>query len=319
MKKFFEKNKVNQAFSVLLITSAVAFSGVILVREGSKIPWQNFHLNIGLVILSLIISTIGYIPAFICWKNLLSLYHIQGITVHDLRNFVYTMLGSILPGGVWQLIGRSVLYSKQEGGSIKVAAASGLEVIIIGAGAWLVYLLALFHHPGTGFIQLRVSYQILLLVPVFFVLEPHILERLNAYVIKKLNPNLQYQRMHFPLLNVISLLLLEILTIVIGGIAMFVFLNSIVEISTKSLIPIIAAYSFSIAVANLLFWVPGRMIVKDGALTVALAQFIPLGMSVIFVILIRLWTIFTILVPAGLVWVAFVFFDFLQRKRSIRS
>ena len=317
MKKLLEKNKLRRIVSVLLFTSAVIFSGVILVREGTKIPWQDFHLNIGLVILSLVVSTIGYIPAFVSWQNILHVYRIQSLTMDDFRNFVYAMLGSMLPGGVWQLVGRSMLYSKQEGGSVKIAAASGLEIIIIGAGAWLVYLVGLYFYPEMNFIQLGPLFQILFLVPIVIVLEPHVLERLNSFVLKKVQPKLQVQAIRFSLMNIIFILAMEVLTVLIGGLAVFIFLNSVVEIPIQNIIPIIAAYSFSIAFANLLFWFPGKMIVKDSALAIALTQFTPLGMSLVFVILVRLWSIFTILVPAGLVWLIFDVFHLFKRETSV--
>ena len=133
------KSNLIRILSIGLFVAAVSFAAYIIWREGSTVPWDSFRLNPGLVILSFVISSIGFIPALIAWRTILRVYHIQNSWKDDLQNYIYAMLGSILPGGIWQLVGRSALYKKQDISSLRITAASAFEIIVIALSGMVLY------------------------------------------------------------------------------------------------------------------------------------------------------------------------------------
>lgn len=95
----------------------------------------------------------------------------------------------------------------------------------------------------------------------------------------------------------------EIIILLIGGMAMFVLLASLTDVSLSMLIPVIASWAVAVAVGNLFFWLPGTPVLRDGAMILALTPSLILPVAVAFVLLVRLWSLASLLLLAGLVWV----------------
>jgi len=53
---------------------------------------------------------------------------------------------------------------------------------------------------------------------------------------------------------------------------------------------------------NLFFWIPATSIIRDGAMTFILMQFLPASVAILFVLLVRVWTIGSILMVTALAW-----------------
>ncbi len=315
MKKFLEKSKLSRLFSAILFCAAIGFAMLFLWREGPKIPWETFQLNIGFVALSLVISTIGFVPAFLGWRLILNLYHIHNCLQDDLQNYVYSMFGSFVPGGIWQLVGRSMLYKKQEISSLRVTSASILETIFIALAGWLVYWFGFSVRPELSFVKWP-GFQYVVIIPILILLEPHVLSWINNWILRRNRSAPLPELIHFSLINILILLFFEILVNVLGGVAVFTLLRSLVSLPISDLINVVTAYSFSMAFASLFFWLPGRMVIKDSAMAIALAQSTPAGMAVIFTVVIRIWLVITVLVPAGLLWLSLTVIQFVQQRRS---
>jgi hypothetical protein len=104
------------------------------------------------------------------------------------------------------------------------------------------------------------------------------------------------------------LLGLEILTIIVGGTAIYILLQSFIRIPIEAYVPVISAWAAGVVVGNLLFWFPGKPILRDGAMMLVLTQLLPPTLALAFVIILRVWHIASILLAAGLAWL------FLRRR-----
>ena len=95
--------------------------------------------------------------------------------------------------------------------------------------------------------------------------------------------------------------------VIIGGVAIFIFLRSFVEVSFDVVPRIILAWGAASAVSNLFFWLPGTMLIRDGVMALVLVPEMTLTLAFVFVVLQHLWFLGSVLLLAGIVWLVINF------------
>lgn len=307
MIKHLGKVNFRRIISILIFSATIVVGAYILFREGSKIPWQDFQLNFGLFFLSLVISGVGFFPAVIGWRGVLRIFNFNHLFAEDFRVFSFSMLGVILPGGIWSIVGRNLLYKEsKDSSSLSITSASILEVILNGVAAWIIYWGGVFYYPNVYITNMK-WLQYLLLALSFILIEPHVLRKIIGWILSKKNNNFVDAEIKISFFDILRILFFEIITLIFGGCAIFVLIKSIYPISMENLAPIVIAYCFSVAISKLFLGLPGTLLLKDTAMTLVLARILPLGLSLIFVVFIRIWTILSVLFPAAMVWLYFYF------------
>ena len=289
-----------------LLVLAIGFIIYILLRDGRKILEQNFRFHPAILILSFVIECSGLLIAIPVWRKLLSCYGIHRSLREDVSIYSYSSLALVLPGGVWNIINRSVSYQHLGESGLSVATASVVETLIIGVAAAGLYsiitilqpAISLWNNPWIG---------LLLSLLALFLLQPRIFHRVVNWVLRKVNRGESFPDTTFSLKDTLLWIGSEMSVLGIGGTAIFLLLASITPISQtnipSTIISVVAAWAAGTSAGSLLFWLPGTPVLRDGAMILALAPGLSLPMAVIFVLLVRLWSLASLLFWAGLVWV----------------
>jgi hypothetical protein len=293
---------LNRLLGLLFFPLALAAAGWVLIHESSQIPWQSLHFQGYLLILSFLVECSGLLIAIPIWRRILASYGIRQHIRDDIRIYCYSMLGFALPGGVWTIIGRSSLYNRLGSSGLQVATAGVIEAILSGVGGLIVYALAsifapkiyLWKQPLVGLV-----FGLLALVIIF----PPVFNRFAGWVLAKTQNNKSASlQVGYTFRNLATWILLEAGVVLIGGIAIFIFLRSIVDVPNIVAIRIILAWGAAAAVSNLFFWLPGTLIIRDGVMALVLIPEMSPAMAFIFVVLQHLWFLGSVLLVTGIVW-----------------
>jgi hypothetical protein len=171
--------------------------------------------------------------------------------------------------------------------------------VIIGLAGLAVYSLAVALHPTGGNVWQRPAVALVIAASAFALLQPPLFNRMVAWLL---------QRSHRTVEPPVTLLyadlgrwvVLEAVVVVIGGVSVHLLLCSLVAVPPNLLLPVVGAWAAAVVAGNLFFWIPGTSVVRDGAMMLILSQWLPATTAILFVLLIRLWSIASILVIAGL-------------------
>jgi hypothetical protein len=219
------------------------------------------------------------------------------------------MLGVAVPGGFWSLVSRSVLYERQGLSGIYVAAASIVESVLIGLAGLMVYSLSATLIPFES-IWLRPGIALAIAALAFALIQPPIFNRAIGWLLSRLYPN-NGPAVSLRYVDLGSWLILEAILVVIGGSSIYLLLCGLTTVPAGLFVPVISAWAAAVIAGNLLFWMPATSIIRDGAMMLILMQLLPPSVVILFVLLVRVWTITSVVIVATLAW--------LLLRRSIRN
>ena len=100
---------------------------IILVREGAALAKQSFQLNLPMVALSVVVSYGGLLLAVVVWHRILASFGIHHPFRANWRIYSYSVVGVALPGSIWPLAGRTILYQRLGESPLRVAATTVVE------------------------------------------------------------------------------------------------------------------------------------------------------------------------------------------------
>ena len=284
------------------------FAGVVLARDIREVLAQPFRLNPLLVLLSFVIECAGLVLVIPIWRQMLSRFDDRSHLRQDFLIYCYSLLGVAVPGRFWSVVGRFALYERQGVNGIHVAAASLVEFVVTGLAGILVYGVATAVSGSQTIWQQPLIAFLFIMVAAIFI-QPPIFNRLVQTLFRRAQPDkalptaMGYR-------DLASWLLGESVVIVIGGLAIYTLLESLTDVPSSLLLPVITSWAAAIIAGTLFFWLPSPVI-RDGMMTFILAQALPTATALFFVILIRVWTIASILTLVALVWL------FLGRKTAV--
>jgi hypothetical protein len=288
-------------FSILLLPLAAAYAIFWLVRDSSQLFQQSIYLNPGLVGLSFLVECSGLLIAIPTWRHILGRFGVQHGLADDCRIYCYSALGVVLPGGIWSIVSRASLYQKLGSKGLPVAAASVVETLVIGVAALAVYSITAILNPELSLFQ-RPEVGIIFSLLALVLIQPRVFNRLLNWALIKSKSIEEPLQVNFNMKDLASWIVLEMAVTTLGGAAVFTLLASLAPGSSATLIPAVAAWAAASATSNLFFWLPGTPILRDGAMVLAFTPSLTLPVALIFVVLVRLWTMASILVLVGLTW-----------------
>ncbi len=294
------KLKFGKITSALFVPIIVGIAAFLLIRDSSKIPLESIHLNIPLVLLSFAIECAGLLIAIPVWRHILASIDVRSIMRDDVRIYCYSALGSVLPGGIWTIAGRTVMYQRLGHSRLAVITASLTETLMVGVAAMGVYIFSIILRPEINLLkspEIGIAFSILVLL----LINPKIFNPVNEWIQKRFNKGDPHQHIRYGFGTLATWLGLEIVVTCIGGLAIFVLLQSLLPVSFALLVPVMASWAAASAVGNLFFWLPGTSLLRDGAMVIALSTDLSLPIALAFVAIVRIWTLGSLLALAGLV------------------
>ena len=290
-----------KAASLGLITVAVAAAVTILIREGAKLPLRSLRLNPAWLALSFLAVCIGILLAVLVWHRVLASFDVHQPFSSSLRIYCYSAVGVVLPGSIWPMAGRSLLAQRSGTSGVRVATASVIESFVIGVAAMIVYAGCVMLQPGVN-LWTRPWVAIVFTLLALILIYPPVFNRLSTWVLQRSKRVAEPITINVHLRELVGWVLVEIVMVGIGGVALFLLLSSLVPVPVQTLLPLVIAWAASSAVGNLFFWLPATSLLRDGALILALTPPLPVSLAILFALLARVWSIASLLLIAGLIW-----------------
>ena len=253
----------------MLVAAGVAF--LLAGNREVNFSRQASGLTSLLVVLSFVVECTGLLIAVPLWRRILTYYGIHQRWQDDLRLYCYSALGAVLPGSIWTIAGRSVLYQRLGCSRARVAAAGVIEALLIGVAASGVYGATSIFYSGMSFWRQPVLGALVLLLTLVL-LHPMVFNRLASEVVARTGQTQKQAIPSFRLRHLVVWVLLDALMVIIGGTALFILLLSFIEVRMDMWAGVVAAWAAASVAGNLLFWLPGTAIFRDGVLVLAAAE-----------------------------------------------
>ena len=196
------------------------------------------------------------------------------------RIYSITLIARRLPGTLWYVGGRLMLYQAEGISKAYVAFASGLEIVVLvatGLGLGLVLL------PGSASFTLP-ALAGGLLSAVFVFSSPRII----TWIIKRRGLTLERTPMA---LDALGWILAFTATWLCGGAIVFLVIRAFVEIDLAQFGYVLGAWAFSGAIGTLTIFLPSSFGLAEISLSLLLSRIIPLPLAGAVAIIVRLLTI----------------------------
>lgn len=301
---------ITKLISALILLAAVGFAVFYLLRNNTLAQLSNVHFNLIYLLSSFIIAYAGtLLGAIPIWRQILDKNGVHQTIQKDIRIYCYSTLGSVLPGRIWTVASRVTLYQQLDGSGLNVTAASLLENVIVGIAAFILYVMITIIQPDISLWAAQPWIGYIIVSGSLILIHPRIFQHILSFLLKMVRPGKTLPVGSYQIGDLLRWLFFEAIVTLLGGISIFMLLGSILPVSMQLLIPIIAAWAAGVSVGTLFFWLPGSMVLRDGAMVIILSPFISPASAILFVVMMRIWIIVSVLLLAGLVWL------FLGRKR----
>jgi hypothetical protein len=237
-------------------------------RDLSRLP---FHLELRHLAASWLIQTVGWLLAVALWREIVTLVggpaapYRQHLVAHT-----WSGLGNIVPGSIWLPASRVALYRRYGIPALVVSAAVVVEWLVVGLGGVALYAGSLPFASVAPRAQ-SVSLAVAAVVAVG-VLHPRVFAAGMRMATKRMATKGDD---HSPAAAVTlgaaptaALILGETAVLALAGGGFYFLMRAVAPVA--SLPDALNAWALSIAVANLLAWIPATVLFKDGAMVVAL-------------------------------------------------
>jgi hypothetical protein len=103
-------------------------------------------------------------------------------------------------------------------------------------------------------------------------------------------------------MDTLKWLLMETLVFALGGAGLFFMYASLSNAPYSLAATTIQAWTGSSVASNLLFWLPGSLVFRDGVLITIMAQRLATSTAILFAIFVRFWTTLSLILQAALTW-----------------
>lgn len=269
-----------------------------LVADWNKIPWQDIHLNVPLLVIAFAILLFGYIPVFgLTWKVLLAGLGEKLPAVKAVAIIAVSQLGKYIPGKVWFTLGRIYLAKRHGIPESKSAVSALMEIGFALLTALILFALTILLLPrGQAPVQVYLTF---ILVPLcLLVIYPPVLRRIVNFILRRLRQPVIDIRLSFG--RIAALVGLYLSMWLAQGIGFFVLINSFYRLSFAQLPVVVGGYSLAWILGFLVLISPAGLGIREGILTFALRLIMPEPVAIIAALLGRVWITVAEVLAAGI-------------------
>lgn len=240
----------------------------------AKADYSQFIIVVAIYLLALFLAVLNWAVIMHAFESSISLW------MHA-KIYLVSMVSRRLPGTIWYVGGRMVLYKKLGVPSLKTASASGIEFIISFVADAL--LAAFFIPLGLNLTKIWLIPLMLVVVLGLLVLRPKTIDKIMT---KLKHPLAQPVRMS----QVISWLFLRMALVLTGGVMIFFTIRIFTPLGIDVLLFVLGARALSGAAGMLTFLLPSSMGASDLTLLAMLSAVIPTSLATVIALLVRIYT-----------------------------
>lgn len=250
-----------------------------LLREWDQVEIWLHYLTASLLLKIFAVYTLALALAALAWYLIMRrLSGTADVGVH-LRIYCVTNLARHLPGVLWHVVGRAVLYEQAGLSKTVTLLASGVEQVLIVLSGILVYLASLAATPNM--VQINVTWLIVIILVGSLMVHP----RLIGAVLRRWG-----HQEAFPVRyrDLAVWLALYVIIWIVGGCMAVILVDSHQPLSFVEQVKIIGAWSLSGGITSLVTFLPVGLGLREISLVVLLGPSIGWPFATFVAIMLRL-------------------------------
>jgi uncharacterized membrane protein YbhN (UPF0104 family) len=286
----------------LLGLGLAAVIGLLLLRQLAA-DWSNLsdqtlrdalHFDPRPLAAAWVAQTAGWLLLVGVWRRMLGDAADLPMRQH-LRVYAYSSLAHVLPGTIWSPASRVAMYRGLGVPGLAVTAALLVEWLLVGLGGLLLYVVAApwsrSGSPQGMAVLAGVAIAALIL------LHPRAHGRLLRFAARWLGGS--YDARQAPALRQLATwFVLDLTVLALSGLSLYLLMLAISP--AASLPDAMAAWGLSMAIANLLVWLPATSLIKDAGVVLLLTPLY--GSSVVALGVVIAWRVWMVIVQLS--WAA---------------
>jgi hypothetical protein len=136
-----QKKWVRQALYALTVLASLLFIGIAILSNWTELQNQKWQVQAGYAILAVVLHPIGMLPAAAVWHWLLRAFGAQTGFRINLRYYALSNLPKHIPGLVWFVSSRTLLYQEHGERAAVVLAATATETVLLALSGFSISLL----------------------------------------------------------------------------------------------------------------------------------------------------------------------------------
>jgi len=292
------QDRITRRYLVIgILLVSIGFIAIAVYANWNELSDQDFNFDFRYIILAVIIYPAGMLPTALSWHTLLRTIGIHLPIRTNLRNFSLSALPRHIPGFVWYISSRSLLYKEDNISAARIVTASAIDIILLALTGFLSALMLLVSGNGiTGEIDfLRTAAFMTIPILLLLIISIPLVNRLLPYFLKRRGvsevPNIDQK-------NLILTLLVMFIAWAGGGLILFVLAQAIYPLNWSLYPAMIGAWGAAGAVSLTI----GIGIQGFGIREITLGAILSLIMPPVFAII--LTVIFRLVLTAGeFLWV----------------
>ncbi len=310
MKSFRIPRFLKIILQILILVATGYYIGIQIARGLPQIKSYHWTLNYEFW-LGCILLAVPYLFAPIVWWWIMRRIGAKFSLGKGYRVWSLSNIAKYLPGKVWHILGRMVLYP---GGKLIVMESIILEMgAVLISGLWI--MLATLYLTT---LSVPISKTLLIVVglsTIPFIVKPVLLQKVIRYPVSLIKGTAFTEGpISFATLNFAFLFILNILFWYSYGLGFRLILKSIGISSSPILLSGVYAASWTIGYISLV--TPGGLGVREGVFTFLLKGFLPLGIPALLALLGR---IVILLTESSMALVSLFWENLSQRKHTLKS
>ena len=296
-------------FFVILLVS-IGFIALALITNWNEFSSQEINFDYRYIILAVIIYPAGMLPTAFSWHTLLRTIGIMLPFRTNLRIFSLSALPRHIPGFVWYISSRSLLYKEENIGAGRIVTASAADIILLALTGFLSALMLLV--SGIGISQeistVRTGALIALPILLLLIISIPLVNRLLPYFLQRRGVS-EIPQIHQGYL-VITLLVMFIAWAG-GGLILFVLSQAIYPLSWSFYPAMIGAWGAAGAVSLTIGIGIQGLGIREITLSAILSLIMPPVIAIILAVVFRL-----VLTAGEFLWV--LLFIWLTKKPPVK-
>jgi hypothetical protein len=202
------------------------------------------------------------------------------------HGYFIAQLAKYLPGGLWVIPGRVMIFKNYGVNAISASAGIVVEMCVLLVAGILVFVPYLF-FIGTGPLPDLWTPGVLLILPIILGLHPSIFNRLMNWILSLFG--YEDLTVSFSLQKVATILLIDLVFWLAVGVGFYFLITSILNVPFRMYIVATSAFSMAWILGFLAFFIPGGLGVREGSLALLLSPFLPAPLPAVSALLARIW------------------------------
>lgn len=280
--QIYAKNKTNIRL-IIYVVWFLLFSFILWTVWKSRDQLLPFLLNADYkqFIFVIAIYLVALLLAVINWTVIIRAFESNISWWDHIQIYLATMVSRRLPGTIWYVGGRMVLYKRLGVSSVVTASASGVE-FVVGFVADCI-LAAIFLPFGLGLSNYWIIPLGLVAGLGLIMIHPKVLSWILAKLKRPLVTQVRFTQ-------IIGWLILRILLVLTGGVMIFQTVRIFYPMSWSLLLVVLGARALSGAAGMLTFFLPSSMGASELTLIVLLTTVVPTSLAAVIALFVRIYT-----------------------------